>query len=160
MFNKSGAFKNFENLTRKKLPWSLFFNKVAGLRPATLSKMRFQFGCFPAHFFRNTFLTEHLRRLLLVILTKFLVFLKDISFCCILFMLYRILKFLYLIVIIIKFSKILNPFVHNVVKCVHIARFLKYVWPFYIIPPSKQKSMERENYTKEPSKTGNRYFWT
>ena len=43
---------------------SLFFNKVAGLRPATLLKKRLWHRCFPVNFVKiskNTFLTEHLR---------------------------------------------------------------------------------------------------
>ena len=49
-------------------PKSLFFNKVAGLRPATLLKKRFWRRCFPvnfAKFLATPFLIEHLRWLLL-----------------------------------------------------------------------------------------------
>ena len=45
-----------------------FFNKVAGLRPATLLKKRLWHRCFPvnfAKFLRTPFLTEHLWWLLL-----------------------------------------------------------------------------------------------
>ena len=38
---KKGALKIFTKFTGKHLCQSLFFNKVAGLRPATLLKMRF-----------------------------------------------------------------------------------------------------------------------
>ena len=41
-----------------------FFNKVAGLRPATLLKKRLRHMCFPvnfAKFLRAPFLTDHLR---------------------------------------------------------------------------------------------------
>ena len=47
---------------------SLFFNKVAVLRPATLFKKRLWHSCFPvnfAKFLRTPFLTGHLRWLLL-----------------------------------------------------------------------------------------------
>ena len=38
-----------------------FFNKVAGLRPATLLKKRLRHMCFPVNFVKfNTFFTEHL----------------------------------------------------------------------------------------------------
>ena len=50
---------------------SLFFNKVAGLRPAALLKKRLWHRCFPvnfAKFLRTTFLTEHLRWLLLLVI--------------------------------------------------------------------------------------------
>ena len=43
---------------------SLFFNKVAGFRPATLLKKRLWHRCFPvnfAKFLRTPFFTEHLR---------------------------------------------------------------------------------------------------
>ena len=38
VFCKKGVLKNFENFTGKCLCQSLFFNKVAGLRPATIFK--------------------------------------------------------------------------------------------------------------------------
>ena len=47
---------------------SLFFHKVAGLRPVTLFKKRLWHRCSPvnfAKFLRTPFLTEHLRWLLL-----------------------------------------------------------------------------------------------
>ena len=37
VFNKKSVLKNFTKFTGKHLCQSLFFNKVAGLRPATLS---------------------------------------------------------------------------------------------------------------------------
>ena len=46
----------------------LFFNKVAGLRPATLLKKRLLHSCFPVNFaklLRTLFMTEHLWWLLL-----------------------------------------------------------------------------------------------
>ena len=52
----------------KHMCQSLFFNKVAGLRPATLLKNRLWHWCFPvnfAKFLRTPFLEEHLRWLLL-----------------------------------------------------------------------------------------------
>ena len=50
---------------------SLFFNKVAGLRPAALLKKRLWHRCFPvnfAKFLRTPFLTEHLRWLFLLVI--------------------------------------------------------------------------------------------
>ena len=58
VFYKKGALKNFTKFTRKHLQQSLIFNKVAGLRPATLSKKRLW----------HTFLIEHLRWLLLLLM--------------------------------------------------------------------------------------------
>ena len=57
-----------QNSQEKHLWQSLFFNKVAGLRPATLLKKRLWHRCFPvnfAKFLRTPFLTEHLWWLLL-----------------------------------------------------------------------------------------------
>ena len=68
MFCKIGFLRNLTKFTGKNLCQSLFFNKVAGLRPATLFKKRFWHKCFPvnfAKFLRTPFLTEHLRWLLL-----------------------------------------------------------------------------------------------
>ena len=51
-----------------KLSQSFFFNKVSGLRPATLLKKRIWHMCFPANFakfLKTPILTEHLRWLLL-----------------------------------------------------------------------------------------------
>ena len=40
VFCKKGVLRNFAKFTRKHLCQNLFFNKVAGLRPATLLKRR------------------------------------------------------------------------------------------------------------------------
>ena len=67
VFSKKGVLKIFAKFKRKHLYESLSFNKVAGLRSATLLKKRLLYRCFPvnfAKFLRTTFLTEHLRRLL------------------------------------------------------------------------------------------------
>ena len=40
VFYKKGVFRNFTKFTGKHLCQSLFFNKVAGLRAATLLKKR------------------------------------------------------------------------------------------------------------------------
>ena len=68
VFCKNGVLRNFTKLTGKHLRQSLFFNKVVGLRPATLLKRRLWHRCFPVNFvkFRRTpFFIEHLWRLLL-----------------------------------------------------------------------------------------------
>ena len=60
---KKGVLENFAKLTGKHLCQNLFFNKVAGIRPATLLKKRFWHRCFPmnfAKFLGTTFFTEHL----------------------------------------------------------------------------------------------------
>ena len=62
------VLRNFSKFTGKKLCQSLFFNKVARLRPATLLKKRLWHRCVPvnfAKFLRTPFFTEHLRWLLL-----------------------------------------------------------------------------------------------
>ena len=47
---KKVVLRNFTKFTGKHMCQSLFFNKVTGLRPATLLKKRPWHGCFPANF--------------------------------------------------------------------------------------------------------------
>ena len=68
VFCKKGVLENFAKYTGKHLRQGLFFNKAAGLRPATLLKKRLWHRCFPvnfAKFLRTPFFIEHLRWLLL-----------------------------------------------------------------------------------------------
>ena len=61
---KKGFLRNFAKFTGKQLCQNLFFDKVAGLRPATLLKKRLWHRRFPvnfAKFLKIPFLTEHLR---------------------------------------------------------------------------------------------------
>ena len=70
VFCKKGVLRNFATFTGKHRCQSLCFNKVAGLKPATLLKHMFWHRCFPvnfAKFLRTLFLTEHFRWLLLYI---------------------------------------------------------------------------------------------
>ena len=72
MFCNKGVLRNFAKFTGKHLCQSIFFNKVAGLRPATLLKKKLWHRCFPvnfAKFLRTPFLTEHLRWLFLLYYT-------------------------------------------------------------------------------------------
>ena len=67
---KKGVLRNFAKFAVKHLCQSLFFNKVAGLRSATLLKRRLKHRCFPvnfARFLRTSFFIEHLWWLLLPI---------------------------------------------------------------------------------------------
>ena len=67
VFCEKGVLRNFSKFTGNHLCQSLFFNKVAGLRPATLLKNRLWHKCFSvnfAKFLRTPFLTEHLPWLL------------------------------------------------------------------------------------------------
>ena len=50
VFNKKDVLKNFTKFTGKHLCCSLFFCKVAVLRPATLLKKRLRSSCFLANF--------------------------------------------------------------------------------------------------------------
>ena len=50
VFYVKGVLRNFTKFTGKHLCQSLFFNKVAGLRPATLLKKRLWHRCFPVNF--------------------------------------------------------------------------------------------------------------
>ena len=56
MVYKKGVLKNFSKITEKRLCQSLFFNKVAVLRPATLSKSRLRYRCSSEFWeiFKNT----------------------------------------------------------------------------------------------------------
>ena len=60
---RKGVLRNFAKFTERHLCQSLFFNKIAGLTPATLLKRRLCNRCFPvdfAKFLRTPFLTEDL----------------------------------------------------------------------------------------------------
>ena len=61
VFYDKVVLQNFSKLTGKRLCQSLFFNKVAGLRPGILLKNRLRHRCFPVNFesFKNIFFTEH-----------------------------------------------------------------------------------------------------
>ena len=50
MFCKKGVLRNTAKFTGKHLCKSLFFNKVAGMRPATLLKKRLWHRSFPVNF--------------------------------------------------------------------------------------------------------------
>ena len=87
MFCKKGVLRNFAKFTGKHLCQSLFFNKVAGLKPATLLKKRLWCRCFLVtfvKFLRKLFLTEHLRWLVFQETSRTIfysnVFLKVIKF--------------------------------------------------------------------------------
>ena len=63
---KKGVLRNFTKFTGKQLCQSLFFDKVAGLRAATLLKKRLWHRCFPlnfAKFLRTPFLQNPSGRL-------------------------------------------------------------------------------------------------
>ena len=63
VFYKKDGLKNFAKLTGKYLRQSLLFNKVAGLRPATLLEKRLWHMCFHVNFakiLKNTYFEQHL----------------------------------------------------------------------------------------------------
>ena len=69
MFCKKGVLRNFTKFTGKHMCQSLFFKKLAGLKPATLLKKRLWPWCFPVNFtkfLRAPFYIEHLWWLLLL----------------------------------------------------------------------------------------------
>ena len=53
VFYKKGAVRIFTKFTGKYLCQSLFLNKVAGLRTATLLKKRLWHRCFPVNFVKS-----------------------------------------------------------------------------------------------------------
>ena len=68
VFYKESVLRNFTKFTGKHLCQSLFFNKVACLRSATLSKKTLRYRCFPVNFvklLRTPFLQNTSGRLLL-----------------------------------------------------------------------------------------------
>ena len=68
VFRKEDVPRNFSKFTGKHLWQTLFFNKVAGLRPVTLLKKRLWHRRFPvdfAKFLRTPSLTKHFWWLLL-----------------------------------------------------------------------------------------------
>ena len=70
VFCKKGVLRNFTKFTGKHQCKSLIFNKVTGLRPATLLKTRLLHRCSPVNFvkfLRTPILTERLRWLLLIV---------------------------------------------------------------------------------------------
>ena len=70
---KKDVLRNFPKFTGKYLFQSLFFNKVAGLRPATLLKKRLWHRCFPVNFMkflRTPFLQNTSGWLFLILLLK------------------------------------------------------------------------------------------
>ena len=70
LFCKKGVLRNFTKFTEKHRSQSLFFNKVADLRPATLLKKRIWRRCFPVNFdkfLKTTFFIEQLWWLLLAL---------------------------------------------------------------------------------------------
>ena len=59
---RKGILRNFTKFTGKHLCQSIFLNKVAGVRPATLLKKRLWHRCFPvsfAKFVRTLFLQDN-----------------------------------------------------------------------------------------------------
>ena len=76
---KEGVFRNFAKFTGKHLRQSLFLNKVAGLRPATLLKKRIWGRCFPVNFLKflwTSFHIEHLWWLLQTLVKTNLILVK------------------------------------------------------------------------------------
>ena len=64
VFYQKDGLKNFAKLTRKYLWQSLFFDKAAGMSPATLLEKRLWHRCFHVNFakiLKNTYFEEHLR---------------------------------------------------------------------------------------------------
>ena len=63
VFFKKDVLKNFANFTGRHLCWSLFFNKVTGLRACSFIKKGLQHRCVPVKLAK---FYEHLEELLLI----------------------------------------------------------------------------------------------
>ena len=88
VFCRKGVLKNFVEFSGEHQRQSLLFNKVAGLRSATLLKKRLRHRCFLvnfAKFLETRFIIDHLRWLLLKLINGTLSFTKlsnKTSGCC------------------------------------------------------------------------------
>ena len=74
---KKGVCRNFTKFAEKHLCQSLFFNKVAGLRPAILLKKRLCHRCYPldfVEFLRIPFLQNTSGRLLLAVVVQVVIY--------------------------------------------------------------------------------------
>ena len=67
LFYKKAALENFAKFTEKHLCQSLFFNKLQARGKKEKKTLAQVFSCEFCEIFKNTFFTEHLRRLLLKI---------------------------------------------------------------------------------------------
>ena len=74
-------FLEFTKFTGKNLCQSLFFNKIAGLRPATLLKKRLWHRCFPVNFVKFLRTPFHIEHLWWLLLNQVLVSWKQLDFC-------------------------------------------------------------------------------
>ena len=96
MFCKKGVLRNFAKFTGKHMCQSLFLNKIAGLRPATLLRNRLWHRCFPvnfAKFLRTSFIIEHLWCLLLNPVTD-----RNVNFMIILWSDHMIISYYHIII--------------------------------------------------------------
>ena len=114
---RKGVLRNFAKFTGKHLCQGLFFNKVADLRPATLSKMRLAqvFSCGFCEISKNTLFTEHLWTTASVLL--------------LLFHMLKVMKITLYVCVDIKTIpwkfRILNPKKFRVTSSVKFVNFLK-----------------------------------
>ena len=80
---KKVFLKNFTKFSGKYLCWSLFFNKVSGMRPTTLLKMILQQRCFPVNFvkcLRTLFLQNTSRQLPYFVIHLTVLFCKKVLY--------------------------------------------------------------------------------
>ena len=72
---KKGVLRNITKFTGKDLCQRLFFNKVAGLRPATLLEKSLWHRCFPVNFvkFLRTFFLQNTSGQLLLTMYVFII---------------------------------------------------------------------------------------
>ena len=104
VFYKKIGLRNFAKFTRKYLCKSLFFNKIAGLRPEISLQKRLWHRYFPANFakfLRTPFLTERIRWLLLFFILTELKWLACLIKNC-----FFMDWFCYDLIILIKYCKI------------------------------------------------------
>ena len=130
---KKGVLRIFARFTGKHLCRSLFFNKVAGLRPATLLKKRLWRRCFPmnfTNFLRVPSLQNISGRLLLSV---FYIFFFTLFFIFFHFAVYQSKLFAEgnwsVSCIILEKEFLKNHFTHfQLILKFHITRFTLHVW--------------------------------
>ena len=109
---KRGVLKKFAKFTGQHLSWSFFFNKVAGLRPATLLKKRLWHGCFSvdiAKFLRAPILLNICERCFCIGVYNFILFKRELSTSGVIFAFFVIFLIFDYFIEIKKKIKIFQP---------------------------------------------------
>ena len=77
---KKSVLNNFTKFSWKHLYWSIFFKKVAGLRPTVLLKKRLWHSCFPVNFVKFLSTPISIEHLWSQILKDWAVLIRSVAF--------------------------------------------------------------------------------